>query len=150
MMRPVLAEKTAVVPATAEELAAIHVVLERFWKVVDATLAQPPAHDWRHRFATALAEIAANIVRHAYPAGTARGSMRLRLRLYADRVVASFADRGVAFVPPDPADSPGSDRSELAEGGYGLALARATLDRLEYRRTPTGTNCWRLMKRFRT
>jgi serine/threonine-protein kinase RsbW len=150
MMRPVLAEETAVVRATAEELAAIHMVLERFWKVVDATVAQPPAHDWRHRFATALAEIAANIVRHAYPMGTAPGSMRLRLRLYADRVVASFADQGVLFAPPDAADSPGSDRSELPEGGYGLALARATLDRLEYRRTPAGTNCWRLMKRFQT
>src|SRR5437867_3631354 len=126
-MRPVLAEKTAVVPATAEELAALHVVLERFWKVVDATLAQPPAQDWRHRFATALAEIAANIVRHAYPTGAARGSMRLRLRLYADRVVASFADQGVPFAPPDATGSPGSDRSELPEGGYGLALARATL-----------------------
>jgi serine/threonine-protein kinase RsbW len=150
MMKPVLAEESAVVPAAAEELAALHLMLERFWKLVDATVVQPPTQDWRHRFATALAEIAANVVRHAYPPGTARGPMRIRLRLYADRVVASFADQGVRFVPPEATGSPGTDRSELPEGGYGLALARATLDRLEYRRTPAGTNRWRLMKRFRT
>jgi anti-sigma regulatory factor (Ser/Thr protein kinase) len=147
-MRPVLAEETVVVGATAEELAALHAALDRFWDVVDAVLAQPPPQDWRIRFVTAVAEVAANIVRHAYPIGTPRGPLRLRVRLYADRVVASFADRGVAFVPGEVQGPPGSDPAELPEGGFGLALARASLDRLEYRRTPTGTNCWRLTKRL--
>ena len=147
-MRPVLAEETVVVGATAEELAALHAALDRFWDAVDAVLAQPPPQDWRLRFVTAVAEVAANIVRHAYPIGANRGSLRLRLRLYADRVVASFADRGVGFVPGEVQGPPGADPAELPEGGFGLALARASLDRLEYRRTPTGTNCWRLTKRL--
>lgn len=147
-MRPVLVEETVVVVATAEELAALHAALDRFWDAVDAALSQPPPQDWRLRFVTAVAEIAANIVRHAYPIGTTRGPLRLRVRLYADRVVASFADRGVAFVPPGAQGSPVSDPAELPEGGFGLALARAGLDRLEYRRTPAGTNCWRLTKRL--
>ncbi len=134
--------------ATAEELAGLHAALERFWRAVDATLAEPPSRDWRNRFATALAEIAANIVRHAYPTGTVRGPIRLRLRLYTDRVVGSFADRGIAFRPADGTGASRPDPTELAEGGYGLALARASLDRLDYRRTPSGMNCWRLVKRF--
>jgi serine/threonine-protein kinase RsbW len=144
----VLAEEKVTVAAVAEELDAIHAASDRFWSVVDATLARPPSQDWRLRFTTALAEIAANIVRHAYPAGAARGPMRLRLRLYDDRVVASFADHGIRFTPPAMAGAPRSGGSELAEGGYGLALARASLDRLEYRRTPSGINCWRLMRRL--
>jgi serine/threonine-protein kinase RsbW len=143
----VLAEEIADVPAVAEELGVLHAALDRFWGVLDRTLPRPPSQDWRVRFATALAEIAANIIRHAYPAGTDRRPLRLRLRLYEDRLVATFTDRGISFAPPDP---PGStpDLTELREGGYGLALARAGLDRLDYRRTTAGTNCWRLMKRF--
>lgn len=146
---PVLTEETIVVPATPEELAAIHAALDRFWGAVEVALAQPPNQDWRHRFAIAVVEVATNIARHAYPAGTAQGPMQLRLRSYADRAVACFADRGVAFVGP--AEAGGSfevDPSELPEGGFGLALIRACLDRLAYRRTPQGTNCWRLVKRY--
>jgi anti-sigma regulatory factor (Ser/Thr protein kinase) len=36
----------------------------------------------------------------------------------------------------------------LPEGGYGLALARAAVDQLDYERTPDGINRWRLVKRF--
>ena len=145
-----LAEETVVVPATAEQLTAIHAALDRLWDAADTMVAQPPSQDWRLRFATAVAEVAGNIVRHAYPAGkTVRGSMRLRLRLYADRVVAGFADHGIPFVMPSEVSGPlGSDPLELPEGGYGLALSRASLDRLDFRRTPGGTNCWRLVKRF--
>jgi anti-sigma regulatory factor (Ser/Thr protein kinase) len=137
-----------VVPATAGELDAIHAALDRFWNAVDAAVPRPPSWAWRCRFATAVAEIATNIIRHAYPNGSRRASMRLRMRLYADRVEASFADRGVAFVPPAAKDSPASDALQLPEGGYGLALVRACVDRVDHRRTPGGTNVWRLVKRF--
>jgi anti-sigma regulatory factor (Ser/Thr protein kinase) len=137
------------VPATAEELATIHAILDRFWAAVDAAMVQPPDRDWRLEFATGLAEIATNIVRHAYPTGASSGPMELRLRAYLDRVVACLTDRGVAFrMPPEPRDSPGRDPMELPEGGYGLAAARACVDRLDYSRTPNGENRWRLLKQF--
>ena len=135
--------------ATAHDLAALHTTLDRFWAAVDQAVAEPPDARWRQLLVTALAEIGANIVRHAYPAGTKPGSLRFRLRLYPDRVVASFADWGLAFAGP--AEARGAlepDQLELPEGGYGLALARAAVDRLDYRRTPGGMNCWRLVKRF--
>jgi anti-sigma regulatory factor (Ser/Thr protein kinase) len=98
---------------------------------------------------TAVVEIATNILRHAYPPGTPPGSMELRLLAFRDRVEARFSDHGTAFQDavrlatarvPDPA--------ALAEGGYGLALARATLDRLEYTRSSLGRNSWLLAKQL--
>ena len=172
---PVLAEETVVVPAVAGQLAALHAALARFWQAAGRTLARPPNTAWRLRFETAVAEVGANVVRHAYPAGAAPGPMALRLRAYADRVEARFADQGVAFVPPlqatigaaativetpfagcglalafpaAPPTAPAADLSTLPEGGYGLALVRAAVDELVYARTPGGENQWRLVKRF--
>ena len=138
-----------VAPATVEALPLVHATLERFWHAAGTTAARSFDPDWRNRFVSAVGEVAANIVRHAYPADTERGSLRFRLRLYPDRVVASFADWGVAFADPsEPRGLLEPDLLELPEGGYGLALARAALDRLDYRRTPGGMNCWRLVKRL--
>lgn len=36
----------------------------------------------------------------------------------------------------------------LPEGGFGLALVRMTVDRLEYERTPEGQNRWILISRI--
>lgn len=136
-------------PAAAEELAAVHAALDRFWGAVEGVVARPPNQNWRLRLTTAVAEGATNIVRHAYPAGTARGPLQLRLRAYADRVVVSFADRGGPFVGPSTVERPVAvDPLELPEGGFGLTLIPACVDRVAYRRTPRGTNCWRLVKRF--
>ena len=134
--------------ATAQDLAAMHTMLDRFWVAIDQAVAEPPDARWRQLLATALAEIGANIVRHAYPAGTAPGTMHLRLRAYDDRVEALFTDQGVAFVDPaQPARPlPADDPLALPEGGYGLALARAAVDQLDYARTPDGRNLWRLVK----
>lgn len=75
--------------------------------------------------------------------------MRLRLNVYADRVEACFTDWGLAFNDSSrPPEVVGDDVFAVPEGGYGLAIARAALDRLDYRRTPRGTNSWRLVKRF--
>ncbi|MCX6024248.1 MAG: ATP-binding protein, partial [Chloroflexi bacterium] len=63
--------------------------------------------------------------------------------------VARFTDRGVAFegALSVPYIEP-LERGMLPEGGYGLRLARAALDRLEYRRTNAQINLWRLVKRL--
>ena len=144
-----LVEETLVVPATAEALPAVHATLDHFWQALDGAARRSPDRHWRLQFATAVLEITTNIVRHAYPAGTARDAMDLRLRAYADRVVARFADRGIPFTGTlEPRGTFVADPLALPEGGYGLALSRACVDRLAYRRTPQGTNCWRLVKRW--
>jgi serine/threonine-protein kinase RsbW len=144
-----LVEETIVVPATAQQLDSVHAALDRFWATVDTAVRRPPDREWRTRFATALAEIAANIIRHAYPDGREPGPMRLHLYAYSDRVEAYFNDQGVAFIPPaSVADRPEFDLMELTESGRGLAVAQACLDELGYRRTGEGTNEWRLVKRL--
>src|SRR5262245_52455773 len=134
------------VPASAERLQDVHDALARFWVAV-ARLGGAPPGAWRAAFETAVAEVAANIVRHAYPDGTPRGTMRFRLCAFPDTIQARFADRGVDFrapaadpddppeLPPPPDDAPAGDDPDdpddplafldLAEGGYGLPLARA-------------------------
>jgi serine/threonine-protein kinase RsbW len=144
-----LIEEIIAVPATAQQLDAIHAALDRFWARVDTTVMQPLDREWRARFATAVAEIAANIICHAYPGGKEPGPMRLHLYAYPDRVEAYFNDQGVMFMPPPPVeDGTESDPLALPERGRGLAVAQACLDELEYRRMGEGTNQWRLMKRL--
>jgi anti-sigma regulatory factor (Ser/Thr protein kinase) len=122
--------------------------MERFWRAVDNVPGCSPDHVWRLKFETAVGEIGTNIARHAYSHGK-EGPMRLRLSLYADRVEACFTDWGLAFNDSSrPPEVVADDVFDVPEGGYGLAIARAALDRLDYRRTPRGTNSWRLVKRF--
>jgi serine/threonine-protein kinase RsbW len=145
----VLIEETIAVPATAQQLDAVHAELDRFWAKVDTTVPRPSDREWRARFTTAIAEIAANIIRHAYPGASEPGPMRLHLYAYPDRVEAVFTDQGVAFIPTPPAEhGPESDPLELPESGRGLAVAQACLDELAYRRTGEETNEWRLVKRL--
>ena len=106
----------------------------------------PPPARWRDLFRTAVAEIAANIVRHAYPPSTAERPFELQIQVYPDRLVARFADKGVAWDPTDEPSVP--DPLDLPEGGLGLAVARGALDELSYRREPDGTNVWQLVKHF--
>ena len=142
-------EETIVVPATVEQLDAIHTALDRFWSDVAPALTAPGSGEWWSRFVTAVAEIASNIVRHAYPLGRKPGLLRLRLCAYPGRVEAYFDDHGVAFTPAAPAlDAKAADSLALLESGRGLAIARAYLDELDYRRTAEGTNEWHLVKRF--
>ena len=164
------------VPATAARLQDVHDALARFWAAVARRLGSAPPGAWRAAFETAVAEVAANIVRHAYPPGFPPGTMRFRLHAYRDAIEARFADHGVGFRAPA---APGNDAPrrplapqpapaapaaagaageddlddllaalELAEGGYGLPLAQAALDTLDYRRSARGENEWWLVKRL--
>ncbi len=147
----VLAEERVVVPATPDHFAALHNALDRCWEATRRALAQPPEHARWLEFTTAVMEIANNIVRHAYPDNAVPAQLQLRLRVYADRIEARFTDRGIPFnAPAEPVSAPASDELDILgipEGGYGLALARAAVDRLDYHRTPGGLNRWRLVKR---
>lgn len=121
----------------------------RFWEKVDHLGIDRPDATWRAQFMTAVGEIAANILRYAYPDQTSVGMFSLCVRLFADRVEARFADRGVPYLgDPEPTIVNEADILAVPEGGFGLMIAQAVLDRLRYRRTSTGINCWRLVKRF--
>ena len=124
----------------------MHAALDRAWAAVDRLAPAALTPRWRDLFRTAVAEIAANVIRHAYPpSGTIR-PFELQVLGYPDRVVALFADSGVAWEPADEPAAP--DPLELPEGGLGLAVARGALDELSYRREPDGRNVWQLVKHF--
>jgi anti-sigma regulatory factor (Ser/Thr protein kinase) len=146
---PILLVETMRAPAEHAGLDALHPFLEHIWTQTGQILPEPPDTHWWLLVCTAMAEIAANIVHHAYPAGHAPGVFHLRVRLYADRVEGCYTDRGVVFRELSyPPPISGDDLMELPEGGMGLSIARTALDHLHYRRTGAGTNVWRLVKRF--
>jgi anti-sigma regulatory factor (Ser/Thr protein kinase) len=142
-----LAEQTITLAATASGLDALHAAIDHFWARADQAAPRPLDASWRGELATAIAEIGANIIQHAYP-NAMTGCFQLRLRLYADRVEARFADQGVPYQPPAAQPIQLDDVLTLPEGGFGLVIVRAAVDWLRYRRTPAGTNCWRLAKHF--
>lgn len=96
----------------------------------------------RFRFETALVEIAANVIEHTRRADTGHGRrFMLDLGVEDDELVAVLSDNGMpvdidlsAVTMADPED----------EGGRGLALAIAALDRLEHRHEG-GRNVWTLV-----
>jgi hypothetical protein len=113
-------------PVAPERLDEMRAALTRFWSAAAAegTRLEP---GWRTRFEAAVMETAGRAVGEAYPPEYKPGNVKLRLRLYADRVEAIITDRGVPFEePPAP------------EG----------LDRFEYSRRARGANRWRLVKRL--
>jgi anti-sigma regulatory factor (Ser/Thr protein kinase) len=131
-----LVEQTVGGPNDPARLDEMQDALERFWAAARSAGVQP-TDDWRSRFERAVMEIADNVVRHAYPPGHKPGNVKLRLRLYPDRVEALVTDRGIAFVEP-------------ADPGHGLTFARAAVDYFEYSRRARGANRWRLLKRLRS
>jgi len=144
-----LAEETVVLTAAASELGALHLAIDRFWARVDQVAPHPLETVWRLELTTAIAEISTNIILHAYPDGMGTTScIELRLRLYADRIEARLIDQGVPYQLGATPSIQLDDPLELPEGGFGLAIVRAAVDRLTYHRTLAGTNCWRLTKRF--
>jgi len=133
--------------ARPESLPTLHAVLDRFWAAVDTRRGHPTPLALRYGLATAVAEVAANIIRYAqthtfgfevmlFPASPSDTG----LEGPGDGTVeARFTDAGVPFRERLDRDF---DPEQLAEGGMGLALARRGLHALEYRRLPDATNCW--------
>ena len=111
----------------------VHDLVDELWNRVPDVAVRD-----RHAFETAVIEVAGNIVEHGGP----EVRLRVWLTVTADRVEAHFRDTGRA-VDLSAADGPEPD--ELAEGGRGLALARAAADAVEYERTGL-TNRWRVSK----
>lgn len=142
----ILHTETIAAQATPAALDSIHSALDRTYAAVDSVDAEPMAPRWRDLFRIGVAEIAANIIRHAYPPSTTARPFEVQFLVYRDHVVAEFIDRGVAWEPTEDMSLP--DPLDLPEGGLGLAVARGALDEMTYRRRPDGSNVWRLTKQF--
>jgi anti-sigma regulatory factor (Ser/Thr protein kinase) len=132
----------------------LHTLLAQFWAALRG-VALPIPDEQRHRFETAVIEIAGNVIRYAYAQGSP-GPLELALRAYRGYVQAVFTDYGKPFERQDAltpampqlaelANGTEEPIDELPEGGFGLALVRMTVDRLEYERTPEGQNRWMLI-----
>ena len=75
--------------------------------------------------------------------------MRLELIAFPRRIEACFTDDGTEYVVKDkPVSDPLADPMHLPEGGFGLALTLAAVDKLDYTRSPRGVNRWRFVKRL--
>jgi serine/threonine-protein kinase RsbW len=125
-------------PADPGCLDHIHALLTQLWE-----RAPDVASRDRSLFATAVAEVAANIVEHGQGAG--RTIVSLTLRVDGDQMEATFSDDGIAAdlgtgVPSFPSD--------LEESGRGLAITRAAVDVVGYERAG-GVNTWHLVRRRR-
>jgi serine/threonine-protein kinase RsbW len=118
--------------------------LERMHLALDALWEEAPhvPGGVRLRFATALAEVVANVVEHGRcPEG---GPPLLRLALEAvDGAVVGEVTDDAPLRAPEGGAMPGED----AEGGRGLAMANALLDELEHAHDGQG-NRWRLVLRL--
>lgn len=128
------------VPARPESIELVHPALEQLWSThEDITIRD------RIRFETAVVEIFANVVEHAFRADAGHSppdGRRLELTLCTegDRVEALFTDNG---LPAELDLSRITMPDEEAESGRGLAMALAALDDLSYERED-GRNRWRL------
>lgn len=129
-------------PADPEMLDLVHALLEQLWS------SHPDVSETdRIRFETAVIEILANIVEHAFvldgSPGDAARVRRFDVSLGAtdEELLASFGDNGLP-IALDLSDVTMPD--ELAESGRGLALATAALDDLSYERVD-GRNHWKLL-----
>lgn len=92
-------------------------------------------------FETAIIEIANNVVEYGRPEGEVR--WKFTIRVHEDEIEAELDDTGQSFTPVQGKAMPG----EEAEGGRGLPIAEALLDRIEFTRMED-TNHWRMVRRL--
>src|SRR5574342_1277058 len=90
----VLVEESLILTAHPDALESIHAALNRFWNQASYSVIPLSAASWL-KFSTAVVEIAANIIRYAYPNDA--GELGIRLRFYRNRMEARLCDRGVVF-----------------------------------------------------
>jgi serine/threonine-protein kinase RsbW len=117
--------------------------VEEIDRCLDALWAEHPAVPAvvRAYLGIAVAEIAANIIKHATRGLDRPVTLTMWAHVRDNDVVVVFADDGIPA--PDDLYSRGMPH-ELEESGRGIPLARAALSRLEYRRSD-GTNRWTLV-----
>ena len=145
--RPLLERDAEYRPAVPSTLEAVHFELDQFWTHVHSALASTVTDRWKMEFDTALAEICANIIKHAFAESPQLGTMVLHLRLFTNRVEVEITDDGDLFTEESGTEEPSlGPYPALQESGRGLLVARALLDTLHYRRSPESKNHWLLVK----
>ena len=128
-------------PARAEPgLAELHAAFEVLFQRAESS-GVPVASADRVAILTAAGEIGANIVRHAC-GELPDAEVTLILERGDGLIEARFEDPGQPFVAA--AGKPGA--AALLPGGLGLAIARLSVEVLEYTREGAG-NRWRLVRR---
>ncbi|MDX6296634.1 MAG: serine/threonine-protein kinase RsbW [Nocardioidaceae bacterium] len=125
-------------PAEPGCLEQVHSLMHQMWAREPGV---PP--DDRFMFATALAELLANIIEHGRQENGEPPDLVLNLSVQGDRIQACVLDNGIAApVDVDVAELP----DDSAESGRGLALVRAAVHDFEYERQGV-LNTWRLRRR---
>jgi anti-sigma regulatory factor (Ser/Thr protein kinase) len=139
------------IDASPDGLADVHQLLAAFWQQVTQSPVDQPDGSWRALFDSATAEIAGNIIRHAYTDHSHASRFHLSLCCYHDSVVATTLDEGMALDPLAAIATPNMEFTlddETLDGGWGLPIAQAATDALDYRRLASGHNQWRIDKQF--
>jgi sigma-B regulation protein RsbU (phosphoserine phosphatase) len=129
-----------VIPA---EAAALRLLVDLARREVLSAEAVPKAQraELADALATAVAELAANQIEHAY-AGTP-GRIQGRLSISHDRLEADLFDSGSEYVGFQPTEF---DSRDPPLRGYGLKLIRSLVDDCAYRRLDGSRNHWHLVR----
>lgn len=116
-------------------LDAVHELLAALWE-------EAPAVDGsvRARFATAVAELVANVVEHGGEAAGRSPQLALTVCAMPDALLAVLVDDGLAVPDAGPPAAPVED---MAEDGRGLLLVHLAADTVRYERRD-GANRWEL------
>lgn len=137
-MTDVLARRTLRQAALPEVIDAVHAELDRLWD--DASFV--PDMD-RMTFATAVIEAASNVVQHAVPESAEPVELGVDISVTPIRLEARVSAFGAAY--PDPIDTDAAMPDGEAESGRGLALIRALVTTVTFKRQD-GTNTWILSR----
>ncbi|MET1086593.1 MAG: ATP-binding protein [Arthrobacter sp.] len=124
--------------AQPEAIEAVHWHLDSLWE--DASFV--PEID-RMTFATAVVEAACNVVQHAVPDSAEPVDLGVDICVRETSLRAKISAFGAA--DPDLAATDPTMPDEEAESGRGLALIRALVTTVTFRRTD-GTNTWVLSR----
>ncbi|MDQ0754256.1 ATP-binding protein [Arthrobacter sp. B3I4] len=137
-MTDVLARRTLRQTAEPAAIDAVHEELDGLWD--DASFV--PELD-RMTFATAVIEAASNVVQHAVPETATPVELGVDISATSVRLEALVSAFGAACPDPLDGDAPMPDGE--AESGRGLALIRALVTTVTFKRQD-GTNTWTLSK----
>lgn len=133
--------ESLVIPAT---YAALRVPAERLRKVM---LAARVPEATVGECELALQELLTNLVDHAYN-GDDRKMITIRFALEPKSITIETVDFGrPARIDLDEVNMP--DPASLAEGGYGMALIKTIMNKVQYE-SEGRRNTWRLVKYFQT
>ncbi|MBX3463134.1 MAG: ATP-binding protein [Planctomycetes bacterium] len=114
--------------------------------LLDSVVFDEDPEGTRYNVLVALQEMLTNVLRHAYRLDESR-PIEVRFELSDEQLEIVLRDQGPAFDPLayDTSACEADRRMPREGGGYGIHIARAVMDRVEYRRE-AGWNTLRMAK----